>query len=635
MTRSVPSRRNARNRVNRKPRAVSSAPASASVPSRSSRRHASSSRASVGGVAGICAGAVGIIGSIAGGIVTCLRGGSRGGGRHKTLPGRASLPMRCAVYAAAAALALVVLTMMMQLLWPSDRFYPLATLDGYAVGGSSAQQVSDRLNDKVGKRTLTLTDATTGLNVELTPADAGISVDYADRAAQAVHHSWAQRLVPFHWLFSHKTGSDAPSAYQSAQDAVEAAATDASLTVDESGNLVAAPGKIGYTFAVADAVKALNASDAPFAATLDLKASEPAIATSAVEKLRDTVTQSAGDQVTFRYGEGTWQVPASTVFTWLSSAASNDDPSQIVLTINEEALSQGLKSSGISAQVAQSAVNAGTLPAVFAQENRVSRAIDTSTTSTALATMLTSGAAQPVDITVQQVDNPELYEGLPADGDINQQLDTLFAGADYAVSVTNLRTGERTLDISGDTVFTSASTYKLYVAYAMMHAVESGELTWDSPLNGMTLQQCMATMIVNSDNECPEAWLARYGFDTLTSQAQQLGATNTNFRVGDMRTTANDLATVLSGYYNGTIASANDLNTILFPLMQRQVYREGIPTGIGSSGIVQDKVGFMDGLLHDAAIVRCDKGDYAVVIMTDNASWFKIAQATLLIYDTW
>lgn len=46
-----------------------------------------------------------------------------------------------------------------------------------------------------------------------------------------------------------------------------------------------------------------------------------------------------------------------------------------------------------------------------------------------------------------------------------------------------------------------------------------------------------------------------------------------------------------------------------------------------------DKVGFLDGLLHDAAIVYSDKGDYSMVILTDGSSWDAIAEAASTIYD--
>ena len=48
----------------------------------------------------------------------------------------------------------------------------------------------------------------------------------------------------------------------------------------------------------------------------------------------------------------------------------------------------------------------------------------------------------------------------------------------------------------------------------------------------------------------------------------------------------------------------------------------------GASGSVADKVGFLNGLLHDAAIVYSPKGDYALTVMSDGSSWANIAEIT-------
>jgi beta-lactamase class A len=56
------------------------------------------------------------------------------------------------------------------------------------------------------------------------------------------------------------------------------------------------------------------------------------------------------------------------------------------------------------------------------------------------------------------------------------------------------------------------------------------------------------------------------------------------------------------------------------------VYRQGIPAG--ASGAVADKVGFIDALLHDSAIVYSPSGTYVLAIMTDGSSWANIAQLT-------
>jgi len=58
--------------------------------------------------------------------------------------------------------------------------------------------------------------------------------------------------------------------------------------------------------------------------------------------------------------------------------------------------------------------------------------------------------------------------------------------------------------------------------------------------------------------------------------------------------------------------------------MKKNVYTAGIPSGIKAD--VADKVGFLDALLHDAAIVYSPKGTYVLIIMTNNASWGNIAE---------
>ena len=186
--------------------------------------------------------------------------------------------------------------------------------------------------------------------------------------------------------------------------------------------------------------------------------------------------------------------------------------------------------------------------------------------------------------------------------------------------------GVSNVDYNGDLQFTSASTYKLLVAYAMIYDVETGRRNWSSPINGTTWENCLDRMIVDSDNTCPETYLAVNGHGSLTEIAHSLGLSDsTSFAVDDMRITANDLALFLQKLYQGELMSEENRDKLL-SLMQQQRYREGIPTGIADQGVVADKVGFLYGLLNDAAIVQSGSGDYVLVILTNGESWSYIAQ---------
>lgn len=535
-------------------------------------------------------------------------------------------------------LGVLLLVELFQLFWPSDKFFPLATLDGHAVGGQSSQQAAETLNAATLKRTVKLTDKTTGTTVSLTAKQAGITVDYTDRAKAAAKHSVVKRIVPFSWLFVHSTTSDSlPDALGTSDKQAHEDMRNASVqgTKGELKIVSAAP---GYTFTPADIRSAAGSSFSSSAtgdlaaATIEMGIVSPTVSDDTAKQLLDTLNKALSKDVAFTYEDGTWTVPAKKIINTVSTTVNAQDDTKLDVTISESKLMRQLKSKGIALKVAKKAAGAGVAPATIAVKDAY-QVIDASATAASLSGMLASGQNAPVAVSTKDFSNVELYEGLPASGTIEEKLQQLFGDADYEVAVYDLKTGKSKIQIDADTAMASASTYKLFIAYSMIHAVETGQVTWDSALNGMTLSSCMATMIINSDNSCPEAWLARYGFSTVTQQAHDIGAANTNFVPYDMTTTANDLATVLKDFYSNSIASPDSTDQ-LFSLMETQVYREGIPAGIGSDGVVQDKVGFMDGLLHDAAIVRSDKGDYAMVIMTDGSSWNKIAQASLLIYES-
>ena len=48
---------------------------------------------------------------------------------------------------------------------------------------------------------------------------------------------------------------------------------------------------------------------------------------------------------------------------------------------------------------------------------------------------------------------------------------------------------------------------------------------------------------------------------------------------------------------------------------------------------MQDKVGFLEGYLNDAAIVTHPKGKYVMSIITKSQSWGKIAEITRKLED--
>lgn len=175
----------------------------------------------------------------------------------------------------------------------------------------------------------------------------------------------------------------------------------------------------------------------------------------------------------------------------------------------------------------------------------------------------------------------------------------------------------------GDKKFITASTYKLFVAYAVLKNIEAGAWTWGGSIAGRTIEGCFDAMIINSDNPCAEEFGSTIGWANIQSQMRGLGLANTTLS-SEFTSTANDELLFMAKLGRGEILTQASRDKLL-GVMKRQVYRQGIPAGVGVP--VADKVGFLYGLLHDAAIVYAPQGNYALVIMTNGSSWGNIADA--------
>jgi beta-lactamase class A len=191
-----------------------------------------------------------------------------------------------------------------------------------------------------------------------------------------------------------------------------------------------------------------------------------------------------------------------------------------------------------------------------------------------------------------------------------------FAGQDFAISFIDPNNPDLKLQVNADQEFIAASTYKILAAYAMLNAGNPPD--------------CLDDMIIYSDNDCPLNYLARYGWSRLTQDARDIGAVQTWFD-DSTHTTANDLALILWQIYDGSLLSVADNNRLLDD-MKTQIFRNGIPAGIPEAEVA-DKVGFLDGLLHDAGIIYSPKGDYILVVLTDGYSWSAIADIAAEIYE--
>jgi len=218
-----------------------------------------------------------------------------------------------------------------------------------------------------------------------------------------------------------------------------------------------------------------------------------------------------------------------------------------------------------------------------------------------------------------------------------------------AVVVRELSGELRSASSSATTAMVPASTYKIYVAYAILHAIEQGTYTLNTKMSsGNTIQADLNSMILNSDNTAARELGFLYGWKNINALLKTQGLTGTDLYnyvppstdpMGDKQTTVSDLGTILEKLYAGKLLSA-DHTQLLLSLMKQQHFRQRIPAGVPSSIAVADKPGWLspaDGvneyIQNDAAIVYGPKSTYILVVMTRSGSIQPLTQLSTQVYN--
>jgi beta-lactamase class A len=230
------------------------------------------------------------------------------------------------------------------------------------------------------------------------------------------------------------------------------------------------------------------------------------------------------------------------------------------------------------------------------------------------------------------------------------------SGADVGVSVVELGGSDPlTWSLNADAVFTAASTYKLVALMMEAQGIAEGTIDPNGPVcydpsdyeagwfddyaPGVcfTRNELALRAAKQSDNTAGHMLVRDVGgADALDTWAANLGATNSTFFV-DNTTTAFDLATLWVAEADGSLGGAA-AQAWLYPLLTGTEYESGIPAGVTAGSTVVHKVGALDSVENDAALVTDGPdGPYVLVVMTDGLGgadgWSLIASISSAVWQ--
>lgn len=543
------------------------------------------------------------------------------------------VPKRVWIITGASAVGLIVVA---QLLYPTDRLLPLDSIDGLVLGWTTKAEAVTKLDQAYAAKRINVYLGQNSKAVsQPTLAEAGITINNAGRVGKK-DYPWYLRLIPTSVFWANAFSASSPMATMSAK-------TDTYITSTllPSCTFAAQNATLQAQGAALKVVPAKPGAECdPTAAAKEFKAVKPVLNVASElhvsvktlpAEVTDVEAQASATSIMSRVGDGvplsvnneTLTIPASDFLSWLTFTPAGE---RVNASVNAEKAGDYLtKNAGTKVAIAAGTATVTTLD--FSEISRTGggdgRALSLDGTVASLNGFLT-GTADMATVATQVV--PATIKYIRTYSSTDEGINALFANfakdhpGTYGVSYAELYGSRRHASYNGDKQFVTASTYKLFAAYSVLKRVEAGSMSWDDN------QDCFNKMISKSDNACAEGFLSTVGLKNITDDIHGLGLNNSTFMTaGGPYTTANDLVTYLGTLESGSMFSATNKDRLV-SAMKSNVYRQGIPAG--ASGQVADKVGFLDGLLHDAAIVYSPKGTYVLAVMTNGSTWANIVELT-------
>ncbi len=552
-----------------------------------------------------------------------------------------------------AIVAIPLAIIVVQFIYPFDRTMLNARVDSVDVGNISRDEAVARIGEvyKKAKLNVYFGDASEPYRSP-SLSELGVAVDSA-QAVDAIMYPWWLRLVPtsLWWgqTLAKSVASNVSLSDQSIHEYAEKefgescniTPKDASIVIKDS-ELSLSPAVDGGTCKLDDVTKLMAAATVSAVDTNKVKVSlnsvAPKVSDTVAQDLIDRIESQLKDGITVMVEKEAIRLDVKAVRSWLifeekdKKLAAKIDPVKAKDALNEKLQSKVAKVAGsVTVKVVDGKEVSRT------GNDTKGRALDVNTTADNITKYLL-GELKTINVAVTTL-NPQIkYEksysstaaGLSA---VIRSFAESNPGV-YGVSLVELSGQRRTASYNDTRNFFPASTYKLFIAFSTLKRVDKGEYKWTDKKvggytlpNGNTLSSCFDTMIVNSDNACAETLRDVITYAKLNQDLRSIGIYNTTFIApGQHKSTAKDITAFLVKLESGSLPVSSANRSKLLGAMKRNVYRSGIPSG--ASGTVADKVGFIDNLLHDAAIVYSPKGTYVLTIMTDGSSWANIAKLT-------
>ena len=535
-----------------------------------------------------------------------------------------------ALVLAKALAVVVVLVLVAQLAYPRDWALPNSRIGGMEVGYRSEAKIVADIAALQGRPMAIVSG---DQELKYTPGDLGINLDGAKDAEAVTAYSWSERLVPFSLLteersvptYSFRVDESKAKKFAASLKKYDQPPVNAALVL-EGDDLTVVKQQDGYVYDTGQLLAEIKAAKLTSALSVTLmpKVELPAVTDVMVAEAGSRLQQRLRQPLVVEADGKTVSASADVLGSWAVITQAADKKFRI--GYDREKAKQWL--SGLAGQVYAAAIPRTVTIADGEQsqetEGKDGHALDVDATADAVIAAANEGrpeASGKMKAVKAATSTVRVYsrssKGLNA---LLQYWDQSNAGT-WGIVLKSFD-GSVDANFNPDRQFTSASVYKLYVAYVVYGKVSDGTLAMDTATgNGNDVAGCLHIMIVRSDNACAIALGDMVGWDASNGTLQAKGLNSTSMAKGNQLTTPRDAASYLLQLQNGTLMAGGHRDALL-DKMSHNIYRYAIPAG--SAGGSANKLGAAGAFNHDVAIVYHPRGAYVLSVFSQGSNHYRI-----------
>lgn len=537
----------------------------------------------------------------------------------------------------AVTLASLVVIVIVQILYPSGRATPFASLQSYGqLGFANQDEILNKLSD-FDQRIVTVHTHTK--NITTSYKDLGVTIKADQTAKEMTDYPLSKRLVPLTIFFygkNHKIVRDIDESQLQlfVRDVVALASkkpVDALVSI-EGMKLSFSPSEEGHEYQTQSLKSVIlrselgNNGQVIFTPTILY----PKIASNIAEANVTRMQLRISNPITIKSEDKTRTLDSNTIAGWVD-IVHKPDKNTVDIIFNQDRIAATIADlpgevdylakpnvttmlNGLKAGYSQ-----GTSGKSLQFDELVKQIADTTNPSGSSieASVLTLIPSDVIDrkYTKDSTGMQSLLEHW-----------TTINGGQYGIDFRTVN-GRISANINPNRLFPSVGIYRIYIASMIYGRLSSGSTkAGDIMQNGQTVDACLSKMIRESDESCTNALGNIIGWGSADQMLVNQGFESTTLVQGASLTTANDASDWLLKLISGNITQFSQASS-LTNLMSQQVFRQGMPAG--SVGYrVADKAGSFGRNTNDVGIVYHPGGTYVLSVMSEGSSLAKIADLT-------